>query len=628
MDADVVPAFLLGGGEMGARIRAHDWSRTSLGPPEGWSAGLKTTVRTALTTRHPVFIFWGGEHLCLYNDAYSASLGPEKHPAILGMPGRTAWTEIWSVIGPQIESVMAGGEATWHENQYLPIIRHGGLQEVYWTYSYGPIHDEATPGGIGGVLVICTETTAQMRSEREKAAEARRLLSLFDQAPGFLCVLRGPDHVFDLVNAAYRALIGGRDPTGLPVREALPEIEGQGYFELLDRVYQTGQAYVGRGQRVLVEHSAGVPAEERFIDFIYQPIRDGDGTVAGILCEGSDVTERRRADETNARLAAIVASTTDAIIAFAADDTRILSWNKGAEALFGYAEAEALGAPAGLLVPPDQPDGEPTGVFHRTMRGERVHEHETVRVTKSGERIPVTVTASRMLASDGRVIGVAAIFRDMRQRKAAEERQALLAREVDHRAKNVLAVVQGLVQLTDAREPAAFKRAVAGRIAALARAHTLLAEDRWHGTDLRTLLAGELAPFLGEHRAELSGPRVALPPGAAQPMAMAIHEMATNALKYGALSAAAGRLAVSWYLASRSDGVPLLRLRWVETGGPPVVGAPGRRGFGSRVLEGTLQGQLGGRVSLVWEASGLICDVEVPLVAGAETAGADSDLLP
>jgi PAS domain S-box-containing protein len=624
MDADAVPAFLLGGGEMGARIRAHDWSRTSLGPPEGWSAGLKTTLRAALTTRHPIFIFWGEEHLCLYNDAYSASLGPEKHPAILGMPARAAWAEIWSVIGPQIERVMAGGEATWHENQYLPIIRHGGLQEVYWTYSYGPIHDEAAPGGIGGVLVIVSETTAQVRAEREKAAEARHLLSLFDQAPGFLCVLRGPNHVFDLVNAAYRALIGGRDPTGLPVREALPEIEGQGYFELLDRVYRTGQAYVGRGQRVLVERSAGIPAEERFIDFIYQPIRDSDGAVVGILCEGSDVTERRRAEETNARLAAIVASTTDAIIAFAAEDGRILSWNKGAEALFGYAEAEALGAPAALLVPPDQPDGDPADIVRRALRGERVHEHETARVTKSGERIPVTVTASRMRATDGRVIGVAAIFRDMRQRKAAEQRQALLAREVDHRAKNVLAVVQGLVQLTDARDPAAFKRAVAGRIAALARAHTLLAEDRWHGADLRTLLTGELAPFLGERRAALDGPPVALPPGATQPVAMAIHELATNALKYGALSAAAGHLAVSWRLAARADGVPLLRLRWAETGGPPVRGAPERRGFGSRVLDGTLRAQLGGQVSLRWEAAGLICEVEVPLEPGAGAAAAGS----
>ncbi|MFC7739164.1 PAS domain S-box protein [Roseomonas sp. GCM10028921] len=351
-------------------------------------------------------------------------------------------------------------------------------------------------------------------------------------------------------------------------------------------------------------------------------LRDANGDIRGFLKIGQDSTGRKRAEEANARLAAIVTSTTDAIIAFAAEDGQILSWNKGAEELFGYAEAEALGGPVGLLVPPDQPDGDATGVFRRTMDGERVHEHETARVTKSGTRVPVTVTSSRMLAADGRVIGVAAIFRDMRQRKAAEERQALLAREVDHRAKNALAVVQSLIQMTAARDPAAFKRAVTGRISALARAQTLLAEDRWSGADLRTLLTGELEPFLGDRRAELEGPQVALPPGAAQPMAMAIHELATNAVKYGALSVVAGRLSVSWHLAWRSDRVPLLRLRWAEIGGPPVVGTPERRGFGSRVLDGTLRSQLSGQVSLVWETTGLICDVEVPLVTGVEKAGA------
>jgi two-component sensor histidine kinase len=195
-----------------------------------------------------------------------------------------------------------------------------------------------------------------------------------------------------------------------------------------------------------------------------------------------------------------------------------------------------------------------------------------------------------------------------------------LAREVDHRAKNVLAVVQSIVQLTRERDPETFKRAIAGRIAALARAQTLLAEDRWSGADLHTLLTGELAPFLGDRRAELDGPSVALPPGAAQPVAMAVHELATNAVKYGALSTAAGHLGVSWRIAQGPDGVPLLRLQGVESGGPPVTGAPGCPGFGSRVLDATLRGQLGGQVSLSWEASGLMCHMDVPLKAGAEPA--------
>ena len=363
-----------------------------------------------------------------------------------------------------------------------------------------------------------------------------------------------------------------------------------------------------------------------------EPRRDPrTGAVVRWFGASVDIHERKQAEEANARLAAIVASTTDAIIAFAAEDGRILAWNKGAEALFGYAEAEALGGPVGLLVPPDLPDGDPTGVFRRAMDGARVHEHETARVAKSGERIPVSVTASRMLAPDGRAIGVAAIFRDLRQRKAVEARQALLAREVDHRAKNALAVVQSMLRLTRAEDVPSFARAVEGRVKALARAQTLLAEGRWDGADLHAVLRGELAPFLGGQRADLDGPPTVLPPGTAQPLAMAVHELATNAAKHGALSVPGGRVSVSWRLDGGGAAAGVLKLRWAEAGGPLVAGPPARRGFGSRVLDGTVRGQLGGVVSLAWVQTGLVCDMAVPFgrappsarATGPGTAAAD-----
>jgi two-component sensor histidine kinase len=227
------------------------------------------------------------------------------------------------------------------------------------------------------------------------------------------------------------------------------------------------------------------------------------------------------------------------------------------------------------------------------------------------------------------VIGVAAIFRDLRQRKAVEERQALLAREVDHRAKNALAVVQTMLRLTRADDVPSFARAVEGRVAALARAQTLLAEGHSDGADLHSMLRGELAPFLAGQRADLDGLAVVLPPGTAQPLAMAVHELATNAAKHGALSVPEGRVTVSWRFEGRAAG--LLRLRWAEAGGPPLPGPPTRRGFGSRVLDGTVRGQLGGAVSLTWARTGLVCEIEVPLrrdpslarAMGADTAAAD-----
>ena len=606
---------------MGALMRGHDWVKTPLGPPAGWPVALKVTLRTALATRHPMLIFWGDEHLCFYNDGFRASLGPEKHPLMLGTPARIAWADTWEVTtGPQIETVMRSGGATWHENQLVPITRYGELQDVYWTYSFGPIHDESAPGGIGGVLVLCTETTMQVLAEREKAAEARRLLSLFEQAPGFFCVLRGSDHVFDLVNAAYRTLIGGRDPTGLPVREALPEIEGQGYFELLDRVYRTGEPFVGRGQRVLLQPVSGAPVEEHFIDFIYQPIRDEDGSVAGILCEGSDVTDAVRSGvalrESEDRLRLIVEGARDYAILTIGPEGRIETWLPGAVAVFGWSEEEAVGQPAAMLFTPEDRVGAAPEHELETARREGVAPDVRWHLRKDGSRVFLEGRVTSLRGPNGQVCGFLKIGQDVTARKVAEERQALLSREVDHRAKNALAVVLAALQLTRAPDLAGYVRAITGRVAALARAQSLLADDRWAGADLGTLLRGELEGFLSagggdEPRATLAGPAVSLPAGAAQPLAMAVHELATNATKHGALSAQGGRIAITWLLEGGASGT--LRLRWAETGGPPVAGPPTRRGFGSRVLDGTVRHQLSGEVSLTWDEGGLVCDVAVPL---------------
>jgi PAS domain S-box-containing protein len=151
---------------LGARMRQHDWLACSLGSPGTWSQALRTMVRLLLNTRHPIYIFWGPDGACLYNDAYCQSIGSERHPTSLGRPAREVWGEIWDVIGPQIDQVMGGGGGTWHENQLVPITRHGRREDVYWTYSYSPIDDEAAPNGIGGVLVICNETTDAVQAQR------------------------------------------------------------------------------------------------------------------------------------------------------------------------------------------------------------------------------------------------------------------------------------------------------------------------------------------------------------------------------------------------------------------------------------------------------------------------------
>ncbi|HEX2585355.1 MAG TPA: ATP-binding protein [Steroidobacteraceae bacterium] len=284
--------FLAGGGSMGERIRAYSWADNSLGDPQCWPQALRTTVRILLTTGHPTMIFWGSQLTCLYNDAFSRSLGPEKHPAILGAAGRHAWEEVWPIVGGQIEQVLRGDGAVWLENQCVPIIRHGALQEVYWTYSYSPIDDPDSPHGVGGVLVTCSETTEQVLAERKLKSEREKFVRLFDQAPSFLALLRGPDHVIELANPAYLALTDYRPVMGLRVVDAFPEAVTQGYLALLDEVYRTGKPYSASAAKYMFQTTPGGQMQERHIDFVYQPITDGDSSVVGILVQGVDVSSR------------------------------------------------------------------------------------------------------------------------------------------------------------------------------------------------------------------------------------------------------------------------------------------------------------------------------------------------
>ncbi|HEX3139042.1 MAG TPA: ATP-binding protein [Rhizobacter sp.] len=290
------PAFLHGGGEMGELMRRHDWSASSLGAPETWPQSLRTVVRLMLNTGHPMYIWWGSDGACLYNDAYRESIGPERHPGSLGRPAREVWDEIWSIIGPQIEQVRSGRGPTWNVNHLVPITRHGRREDVYWTYSYSPIDDEASPHGIGGVLVVCTETTAQVLANKRMAAERDQLGQLFEQSPNFMALLSGPNHRFEIANPSYLKLIGNRQVVGKPLTEALPDAVEQGYLTLLDEVYASGNAYIARNAKYVVQPGPGLPDAQRFVDFVYQPIKGNDGSVTGIFVEGADVTDRERVD--------------------------------------------------------------------------------------------------------------------------------------------------------------------------------------------------------------------------------------------------------------------------------------------------------------------------------------------
>jgi len=280
--------FLEAGGEVASLMRARDWSDSPLGPPEQWPQALRSVVSLMLASKFPMFVAWGPQLGFLYNDPYAEILG-KKHPAALGQRFQEIWAEIWDDVGPLAQRALAG-EATFQENLPLLMHRKGYDEQTWFTFSYSPVRDDN--GDIAGMYCACTETTEGVLASRHRERENERLRLMFQQAPGLIAVLRETDHVFELANEAYQRLVGTRDLIGKRVSEALPEVQGQGFIELLDQVYRSGEPYVGRAVpvRLMRDHRL----EERFVDFIYQPLRDEAGAVRGIFVEGSDVTDAVR----------------------------------------------------------------------------------------------------------------------------------------------------------------------------------------------------------------------------------------------------------------------------------------------------------------------------------------------
>jgi two-component system, chemotaxis family, CheB/CheR fusion protein len=337
------------------------------------------------------------------------------------------------------------------------------------------------------------------------------------------------------------------------------------------------------------------------------PLRDKSGTIIGAINMLVDITDRKRSEQFGLHLASIVESSDDAIVSKDLNGI-ILTWNRGAERLFGYSAAEIVGKSITILIPSDR-RFEENRILERIRRGERVDHYETIRQRKDGSLIDISITVSPIRDAKGTVIGASKIGRDITERKRREELVDLLAREVDHRSKNLLALVQATVHLTQAETAAELKAAISGRLQALSNAHTLLAQSRWEGADLYRLVAEELSPYCehGEARAEIKGPSLVLEPMTAQSIAVTVHELTTNAVKYGALSVSSGRLHVVWR--RPSDGG--LVLRWTEIGGP-AVGPPTRRGFGTRIIDRMIRDQLKGTVQFDWRKEGLVCEIAIP----------------
>jgi PAS domain S-box-containing protein len=862
IDANVASfPFLSGGGRLGELIAAFDWSATSLGAIANWSPTLRTSVALALHSAVPIVMLWGEDGVMIYNDAYAVFAG-QRHPQLLGSKVLEGWPEVADFNANVMRVGLAGNTLAYRDTE-LTLHRNGVPEQVWMNLDYSPIPDET--GKPVAVIAIVVETSAKVRAERWLAAESDRMRQMFEQAPGFMAMLSGPHHIFDLTNAAYMQLIGHRDVLGKTVREALPEVLDQGFLSLLDGVFSTGQPFIGRAMKVWLQRMPNAAREERFVDLIYQPVRDPTGTVVGIFVEGADVTERELAslavrerenffrtfaeampnhvwasppdgqlDWFNSRVyeysgakageldgagwATIVhpddlqsagerwmqsvssgqpyetefrLRRADGVyrwhiaraVALRDPEVRVSRWvgtntdideqKRTAEALSASEARLRLAIEAGQLAVWESdsatgnltpspalnrlhgfpPDAQPSGDDYRSRyapgeierlgrigagaasRGESELDAEirqlwpdgterwlliraqwekgTTRVTgvlldvtdrKRSEQnlaeserrfrlsqnaagiasLEVDVPTGTVVGSDGlwelwgltprdsvnirvleqivlpedqhirssaatrangssipnveyrirrpdtgeirwlsrhieftfddagKPLKMFGVMQDITEAKEAQSRQVVLTHELEHRIKNILAMVSAIASQTlrNTDLPTA-SAAFNDRLRALANAHDVLTRSRWTTASLSGVIESTLA-HLPADRVEIAGPPVSLPPKAALSLALATNELATNALKYGALSNDDGTVSVQWSIALGIAGAQTLTWAWTESGGPPVA-TPARRGFGRFLIERVLATDVAGTVTIDYQPTGVVCTLVAPL---------------
>jgi PAS domain S-box-containing protein len=334
-----------------------------------------------------------------------------------------------------------------------------------------------------------------------------------------------------------------------------------------------------------------------------EDIVTGIATHAAVAMDNADLYQSER------RLAAIVDTSADAI---ASKDLNgvVTSWNQGAERLFGYTARDMIGKPITILIPADRQDEE-RDILDRIRRGERVEHYETVRVHKDGSLVDISLSVSPLKDARGRIIGASKIARDITERKQARARQELLAREIQHRTKNLFAVVLAVVSRSFAGKKSLEEAQVAvlQRLNSLAQTHVLLLDGSWQGADLGAIVRAEMAPYTG--RVMIDGPPIMLNTQAAQNFALALHELATNAAKYGALSSHVGQVRITWSVSAPNDK-PSFLFRWEEFGGP-IVTDPQCKGFGSTVLEQVMAEYFDVPPQIQFVPSGITYEVTGPL---------------
>ena len=642
-------AFLAGGGEMGDRIRDHDWDSTPLGPIGTWPQSLRSALSICLRSETASAIFSGDELRFLYNDAWAAMLG-ERSPAALGCRADEVLADIWPVIGEEFRTVIADGQPVNRRDTLLVRSLGGVTFDSYWSYSLLPVASE--DGTIGAVLAQARDTTEfVLRSRGDslmlRLAERLRLIGdpreLLDVAVALVGAEVDAGRIGyaeadeDSGSIAILVCAVKGDMADISGLFPIPKFGGSINHDLqAGRVIRiddvTSDPRTSEAEVRLRYDALGVAAA------LVVPVIAGEKVQAMLFAHhdrpkqwtGHDESLLRRATEhvwrevsraraeaalrrSEERFRRIFEQASDLI--FTADLNQVITGcNPATAEALEMSREEIIGRPIRDFVSEEGFDQTSRMLRQKVEKGGTTRHELDVRA-KSGRLLHWEIISTLTLDDESRPVGLHAIARDVTERRRAEERQRLLVNELNHRVKNTLALVQGLAlqSFREGRDPAKARAAFQERLTALAAAHDLLTRESWEGATLAQLAEEAIGHHNSqEERIAFGGPDILLSPKAAVSLVMALHELGTNAAKYGALSTPEGRVRLGWEV---SDG-DRLRLEWRERGGPPVE-RPDHKGFGFRMIERALAADLAGQAGIGFHPEGLVCRIEAPLAEAA-----------
>lgn len=581
-------------------FESGDWDASILGPASAWPDILRSAFAIMLKSHAQIVMFWGEQYVALYNDAYAPSIGL-RHPKAFGRPAAENWSELWDDLEPLLRKVFETGETVSAKDRPFYIERHGHPENVYFDISYSAIEDDT--GRVRGVFCIVNETTERVRSQQALKESEERLRALFSQSAAGIGqadisgrMLAVNQRLCDMLGYGREELIGLRLHDIAFVDDA-PEQD-----RLFQRLVATGQSFdievrfVQRGGRPI------------WAAISVSPLKDETGEIHQVGFIVIDISAGKDTQMVERRLASIIASSNDAILGIDLDMI-ITDWNAAAERMYGYSSEEAIGWSVLMLVPEDRQDEEPA-ILRRVSAGLRVEPYETRRRRKDGRLVDVLLSVSPIHDGNGRTIGASKMAQDITARKEAERLQAVLTGELSHRVKNVFATVIAISRQTLDRDGIGRDdvNAFHARVMSMAQAHDLLTHADWQRADLREVVRQVLEPY-PQDRFTVDGGPVLLPQKAVVSFSLAIHELGTNAAKYGALSVPGGRISISWNF---EESTERLHFRWQENGGPNVE-PPTRKGFGSRLVERLLAAELNGTSKISYDKAGVICEINAVL---------------